>query len=176
MSEFNKLLKCIPCKWAKNGFLLGTLWVLPFLILSYFEETTIEGGMIAAFIRIFSTIILPLTFLGFCWGLLESMRLRKYIADLTDNDQYKIPKQYLLSKICEGALMGFLYANLQAFFGYVIYYKNYDLILIYNNYKPNYAYVVIGSLFGCIISYVMKRKLKTVAALIELEKQPDNNL
>ena len=86
MNEITNYIKKLPYKWARNGFILGLLWVMPFVILGYMDNQKMEGGPIGASIRILSTIIMPLTLLGLYWGTLEKINLYKILNNSIENN------------------------------------------------------------------------------------------
>lgn len=72
-------IRSLPLRWALGGFLLGFVWSLLSSLLQGGFSNPI-GGHIAAFVRVFALIVLPLSILGLAWGWSERVGLKRRLA------------------------------------------------------------------------------------------------
>jgi hypothetical protein len=72
-------IRGLPMRWALGGLFLGLVWSFVSGALQGSFANPV-GGHLAALVRVFSLIILPLGVLGFIWGSSERLRLERWCA------------------------------------------------------------------------------------------------
>jgi hypothetical protein len=160
-------IRGLPLRWTLGGFILALVWFLASSLLQNSFSSPL-GGYLAAIVRLFAFIVLPLCALGFVWGWSERIRLQRQLAQSRTHLSQAI-NAWIFRQTAKAMLCGLLFG----IFTYVTTLFRFQLwgnVALSDNFTGVLAFAILAAPVGGIVGAVSKQNLRQHLSGYDLPK------